>query len=644
VYNKYFGMRERPFHVTPDPRFFYPSLIGQEAYASLLYGINERKGFVVLTGEVGTGKTTLLRRLMLSVADTVCFALLYNTTWTFDEILDAICHDFSLVPLGSGRRFDKIQVLNSFLLEQFARGITTTLLIDEAHNLSVDVLENLRLLSNLETTSEKLLQIILVGQNELEAKLMLPELRQVKDRVAIWSRLDRLKEREVGPFIIHRLQVAGYGQHDLFTPEAIHKIATYSQGSPRQINIICDNALLIAYGTYQNQVSSEIIDEVALDLGLDANKIRGNRKPASGGEIAGVSKTTRSLQVRETPNPSIAPMVSYTGENWGDENSGEKPQTFHSWRERSIVNQRILLLTLFMSLIGISVFQFSRVEIAGSNSLVSRSMEIVQTQLIPAKPGSLTQSVNTPPTLHTVGDASEQNGKAFQQMPEASAHTQPIEKPSSQDSRPMEMTVAAISSGQQESEPQQNSKGFTALLNQERRTESKNLGTVGQTGQFVTVTRGLTIISLVSRLYGDHSILALDLIKESNPQINDLDKVPEGERIWIPPLTKETLLRRQADGSYRLIGSSFRKRREAEHLLQTLLTHGYSAVVSLQQVSSSLGLYRVEVEGLQNADIIEKVWKIVFPEDPSLFIRSMGKVRDRTETAFSPKVNEEVVP
>jgi general secretion pathway protein A len=262
VYIEHFGFREHPFRLTSDPRFLYPNPGHQEAYASLVYGVTARRGFVVLTGEVGTGKTTLLRRLMGEFADSVRFAFVYNTTWSFDEILDAVCMDFGLAPMPGARQFDKIQALNAFLREQLAQNKTATILIDEGQNLQNDVLENLRLLSNLETKSEKLLQIILVGQNELEAKLQQPALRQIKDRVGVWSRLDRLKERDVRPFITHRLHTAGYEGPDLFSEAAMQRIAAYSQGRPRQINIICDNALLTAYGTYQRQVSAEIVERV----------------------------------------------------------------------------------------------------------------------------------------------------------------------------------------------------------------------------------------------------------------------------------------------------------------------------------------------------------------------------------------------
>ena len=200
MYTAYFGFREKPFNVTPDPRFFYTNPSYQEAYASLLYGIRERKGFVVLTGEVGTGKTTLLRRLMGNLGAATPFAYFYNTNLTFDELLSFVCKDLGL-PAKHRGLLHNIEILNEFLIAQLKKGGTGVLLIDEAQNLQGEVLEKLRLLSNLETASEKLLQIVLVGQPELEIILDQPKLRQLKQRVAVRCRLGCLKYRDVGLFI-----------------------------------------------------------------------------------------------------------------------------------------------------------------------------------------------------------------------------------------------------------------------------------------------------------------------------------------------------------------------------------------------------------------------------------------------------------
>src|SRR5262245_59325440 len=234
MYTEYFGFREKPFSITPDPRFFYTNPRYQEAYASLLYGIRERRGFIVLTGEIGTGKTTVLRRLMANMGRLVRVVFFCNTTVTFEEILDFICQELEL-PIRESGRIQKIQVLNEFLLDQLTMGKTVALLIDESQNLGDEVLENLRLLSNLETATEKLLQIVLVGQPELEIKLGLHTLRQLKQRIAMQCRLERLDDEEVGPFIYYRLNVVGYKRQQLFSPEAIQEIAIYSKGFPRLI-------------------------------------------------------------------------------------------------------------------------------------------------------------------------------------------------------------------------------------------------------------------------------------------------------------------------------------------------------------------------------------------------------------------------
>ncbi len=267
MYATYFGFREKPFNDAPDPRFLYTNSSYKEAYASLLYGIRERKGLIVLTGEVGTGKTTLLRRLMNDLGENTLFSFLNNTNLTFDELLDFTCDDLRMQVKGLGRH-QKILTLNKFLINQLKAGGTAALLIDEAQNLREEVLEDLRLLSNLETADEKLLQIVLAGEPELEISLDQPKLRQLKQRVAIRCRLGCLKDREVGPFIDYRLTTAGYEGDNLFTPEAIRRIANYSKGIPRPINIICDNALLIAYRISQKTVAARIIEEVAHDLRL----------------------------------------------------------------------------------------------------------------------------------------------------------------------------------------------------------------------------------------------------------------------------------------------------------------------------------------------------------------------------------------
>ena len=267
MYGKHFGLVELPFSVTPDPRFSYINSDYREAFATLRYGIETRKGFIVITGEAGTGKTTLLRRLMQTVEATVHTAFIFNTHLSFTELLRLVLNELGVANSARDKQTLMAQ-LNDYLIDQLHKDHIVSLLVDEAQNLSDDMLEDLRLLSNLETDRAKLIQIVLMGQPELERKLEQPKLRQLKQRVAVRSRLAPLRSDEVAPYINSRLQTVGYKGKELFDTGSIEKIAQYSKGIPRLINAICDNALLIAYATSQIKISAKIVDEVARDLQL----------------------------------------------------------------------------------------------------------------------------------------------------------------------------------------------------------------------------------------------------------------------------------------------------------------------------------------------------------------------------------------
>jgi general secretion pathway protein A len=267
MYGNYFGLAELPFSVTPDPRFSYTNAHYREAFANLRYGIETRKGFIVITGEAGTGKTTLLRRLMRSVESTVHTAFIFNTHLGFTELLRLALSELGVASSAQDRLTLMVQ-LNAYLIEQLRKDHTVSLLIDEAQDLSDEMLEELRLLSNLETDRAKLIQIVLMGQPELERKLDQPQLRQLKQRVAIRCRLAPLRSDEVALYINSRLQTVGYEGKELFDLGSVEQIARYSQGIPRLVNVICDNALLITYAISKSKVSAEIIDEVARDLQL----------------------------------------------------------------------------------------------------------------------------------------------------------------------------------------------------------------------------------------------------------------------------------------------------------------------------------------------------------------------------------------
>src|SRR5574341_1164079 len=267
MYNEYFGFSESPFKVTPDPRFFFVNPCYEEAFATLRYGIDARKGFIVVTGEAGTGKTTLLKRLVHGLEPNVHTACIFDPHLSFAELLRCALSDLGMATSGADR-FTMMEGFYDYLIRQVEDNQIVALMIDEAQNLSGELLEEVRLLSNLETDTQKLLQIVLVGQPEFEAKLDQVQLLRLKQRVALRCRLRRLERYEIKPYIDARLKAVDCQRQDLFNPESVERIALYSKGNPRIINVICDNALLIAFAASARQVSVAEIDAAAHELKL----------------------------------------------------------------------------------------------------------------------------------------------------------------------------------------------------------------------------------------------------------------------------------------------------------------------------------------------------------------------------------------
>ncbi len=269
MYFNYYQLRENPFNVTADPDFFYASTCHTEAISSLIYGIDQRKGILVITGEVGTGKTTLCRKLLFEAMENVKYAFILNPDFSELELLQLILTDFG-IRTKHATKSDMIHALNEFLITESCKGNNLVLIIDEAQNLSVQQLEQIRLLSNLETEKEKLLQIILVGQPELHEKLLLPELRQLRQRISVHYNLDPLKKNDVSDYIHHRILKAaireGINSHPVFTELAVEKIYQLTQGSPRTINILCDRALLAGFAANKRWIDETIIQNCAREV------------------------------------------------------------------------------------------------------------------------------------------------------------------------------------------------------------------------------------------------------------------------------------------------------------------------------------------------------------------------------------------
>jgi general secretion pathway protein A len=266
MYTKYYGFNEKPFTLTPNPRFIYLSRNHKEAFAHLLYGINNHYGFIELIGEVGTGKTTVLRTLLSQLnEDNYRSALIFNPCLTGVELLRSINHEFGLNSRSEYAN-ELLEELNRFLLIENSRGITVVLVIDEAQNLSPEILEQLRLISNLETEDDKLIQIVLAGQPELSAILNLPKLRQLNQRIAVRYRLRSLSMDETRTYIRHRMVVAGETGGVSFSRSALKLIHLYTRGLPRLINNLCDRALLIGYGDEQRCISAGTITRAIREM------------------------------------------------------------------------------------------------------------------------------------------------------------------------------------------------------------------------------------------------------------------------------------------------------------------------------------------------------------------------------------------
>jgi len=500
MYNRYFGFLESPFNITPDPSFFYSNPVYLEVYANLCYGIEAKKGFISITGEVGTGKTMLLRKLMRNFETTIHSIFIFNTNLTFNELLLAILHDLGLQTQGKDR-LAMFEELNAYLIEQRKKDHIVCLLIDEVQNLSDESLEGLRLLSNLETDKEKLLQIVMMGQPEFKARLKQSSLRQLRQRIALQFETAPLKDEEVGSYINFRLQTAGYKRNDLFHPEAVQKIALYSKGIPRLINIICDNALLTAFAASQKTVSAAMIREVADDLSLESKT-----QPAEAQNILSPPNAASETLIRNVPN--------------------------------RIFQQRVRRMT---------------------NTVVGTFLVILVFVLVPVVTDPQNFFTSTLRTLEPFKDNSNKRV-----LPVTPQNTIP------------QKTIAEVEN-----------------------TGRKNSEIEFKWNHAVIIQYGSTVYKIAKNAYGANAVLGMDLIKEFNPQIKNLNWVSAGQEFALPALTRETLVRQQGDGSYRLIVASYIKRTEADELANRIGKEGYQVIITPKRVSNDLLLHRLEIDGLK---------------------------------------------
>jgi general secretion pathway protein A len=269
MYKNFYGLKENPFNVNPDPRYLFLTKQIEEALTGLMYGIQTRKGFITLTGEVGTGKTTLINRLLDWLHQRKArTAFLFNSRMNSNQLFDFILAEFD-IQCESKSKSQQLMKLNHWLLDRYRMGETVVLIIDEAQNLTYPVLEEIRLLTNLETSTEKLLQIVLSGQPELEEKLKLPQLRQLRQRIMLRCRTAPLTKEQTHEYISERLKIAGASGAPIFSPHTIDAIHIYSLGIPRVVNLLCEHSLVNGFVEQQRPIQPKIVEEVAQEFQLD---------------------------------------------------------------------------------------------------------------------------------------------------------------------------------------------------------------------------------------------------------------------------------------------------------------------------------------------------------------------------------------
>jgi general secretion pathway protein A len=271
MYKGFYGLKENPFNVSPDPRYLFLTQQIEETLSSLMYGIETRKGILTLTGEVGTGKTTLVNRLLDWLHGRATkTAFLFNSRMNSTQLFDFVLAEFD-IHCESSSKSQQLMKLNHWLLERFRAGETAVLILDEAQNLTFPVLEEIRLLTNLETSTEKLLQIVLSGQSELDEKLNLPQLRQLRQRIMIRCKTGPLTKEQTHDYIHERLRIAGAiaSEQPIFSPAAIDTVHLYSMGIPRVVNLLCEHALINAYVEHQRPIQPKIVEDVAREFQLD---------------------------------------------------------------------------------------------------------------------------------------------------------------------------------------------------------------------------------------------------------------------------------------------------------------------------------------------------------------------------------------
>jgi type II secretory pathway predicted ATPase ExeA len=659
MYCDFYHLTERPFNVTPDPKFLYLNARYREAIASLNYGITQRKGFITLIGEAGTGKTTLLKRLLEDLDAKTKSVFIFNTNVTFEEILEYIFAEFDL-PLHNGKKLYMLQRLNTFLLEELRGGGNVALLIDEAQDLEFSVLEDLRLLSNLETAKEKILQIVLSGQPELGQKLSNPVLRQLRQRIGINCRLLPLSRDEITEYVRFRLQAAGCPDLNLFSREAEDQIHHFSHGIPRLVNVVCDNALVIGYALGKKRIGAELIAEAAADLlsveppeePLAERPVPVSApSPPSGAArrwrgrlgmvallvvvtVIGVLSVGRTMRHRGDREPVTVAPPRLEVIRPGSQPNGigvEPPLTARSGAAAMAAPGDDLS----------SARESGTVREVGDTPPVARP---VDEALGGADTVTAAAPVAPPPqAAQPFPKAGEEDfARAAARLPSAEGETAALldeeldsvqrpEEPgavpepaprvaarltSPGHGWPSARTTNAVSAGAEVVKPRQLASREQFEQTPERGERSQEKAPPSEVSgprldgvhfSRRVVRAGDSLASIALQKYGQATYTILDLVRLANPEIRDIDHVSVGQTIRLPELTEGFPILNEGSGRYGLLVFSTPQASSAAALQKALRDHNFDARISSGSGGTRKPVFRVLVSGFGDRSTVATV-------------------------------------
>jgi type II secretory pathway predicted ATPase ExeA len=552
MYEQFFGFTKKPFNVTPDPNLLFMTDSHQEALASLLYGIRERRGFISVSGEVGTGKTTLLNYLLTILDKNIKTIFIFQTHIPFEDILKLILQDLDL-PIDDGSKISMLRRLHEYLVKLYERKENLAILIDEAQNLSEDVLEELRMLSNIETGEAKLFQMVLVGQPELEGKLNSDRLRQLRQRIGIRRQIRPLTEDESRQYIEDRLQKMGSRCEEIFTDEALDLVCRHAAGIFRQINIICDNAFLIGYALKRKPIDDTIIREVLGDLGMTLPK--------------------EALPPRRVSSPESAIYSHYHAPA-----AAEGSDSHREYRQTRWLTAPRALGVLVL---GLAVY------LAGSY-FVGRSQP--PTSIPNARSWDKTDS-STDSSTKKMAPSENPSGRSAGKKKEAVPSSSTPKGPASGSKAE---GIGATKGGTQ---PSLTSDAKTTIPIKEKiklNPEAKFAGPrEAASNKTIEVSEGEYLYSLVGQHYQRENPTIVDYVLDFNPTIGNIHQLQVKQKIIFPEINEESLLRGPEDGAWKIHLGTFPSADFAEIFRKEPILRGKEITITQRRVSPQETWYRV---------------------------------------------------